>query len=71
MYSEKVIGGVLEKKNDAFLIIDLKEPQSFRFSSAVSPWFLSEIEIFPSFDFMQNACRESVRWSFRKQMKMF
>ena len=50
-----------QKKNDAFLIIDLKEPQSFRFSNGVSPWFLSEIEIFPSFDFMQNTCRESVR----------
>ena len=70
MYSEKVIGEVLEKKW-CLLIIDLKEPQSFRFSNGVSPWFLSEIEIFPSFDFMQNTCRESVRWSFRKKMKTF
>ena len=41
-----------ERENENFFDckdIDFKKPQNLHFSKVVNPWFLSKIEIFPSF----------------------
>ena len=41
-----------ERENENFFDykdIDFKKPQNLHFSKGVNPWFLSKIEIFPSF----------------------
>ena len=41
-----------ERENENFFDykdIDFKKPQNLYFSKGVNPWFLSKIEIFPSF----------------------
>ena len=63
-----------EKENEEFLDykkIDLKRLQGLHFSKGVSPWFLSKIDIFLPFAFMQNASRKIYWWSSRKKMKTF
>ena len=43
-----------ERENENFFDykdIDFKKPQNLHFSKGVNPWFLSKIEIFPSFFF--------------------
>ena len=44
-----------ERENENFFDykdIDFKKPQNLHFSKGVNPWFLSKIEIFPSFFFL-------------------
>lgn len=71
MDREKLIGQVLERKSSLFRLEQYLFKWAPKFSHGVSSWCLSKIEIFPCVDFMQNSCRESVWWSFRKKNKNF
>ena len=61
--SRKNVFVKFERENENFFDykdIDFKKPQNLRFSKGVNPWFLSKIEIFPSFFFVENGSRKCV-----------